>query len=231
MKKDISKTKSKEKIKIAKTSKKKSKEKEEKKFEEEKQEEQEKKHNFTPEIEEAEEEKQFIKESKRDFIPEGLDNDFQETLPSISGKSKVSLDKINSKSKSAFNLENFLEDSPLNQQKSILEEEFDPFNYTSTKKKNEQEYHVMSQDYSSIQKEVLKYNPQIIVKSQSLIDLNKKNIVEKFPEQKMNPFVEESLRNTNKDDKNYVFNASFKDPKKKSSSPFEKKENNYEPLS
>jgi hypothetical protein len=136
MKKDISKNKSKEKVKDKKISKKKSKEKQEKKIEE-KEEEQEKKHNFIPEIEEAEEEKQFIKESKikenkRDFIPEGLDNDFEEQLPSISGKSKVSLDRVNIQRGKGFNLDDFVENSPVNQtQKQVWQEDFDPLKYTS----------------------------------------------------------------------------------------------------
>jgi hypothetical protein len=133
MKKDVSKNK----LKGKKASKSKKNIKEEKKIEEEKvQEAEEKKHDFTPEIDDVEEEKQFIKENKSnkgDFIPEGiLDNNIQEELPSLTGKTKVSLDRMNFQRQGGFNLENFIENSPINQvKKQPWQEEFNPDSYIS----------------------------------------------------------------------------------------------------
>jgi len=86
--------------------------------------------NIMPEIDEDEDsEKVFIKSNK---ITEALDNDFQEELPSLTGKNKVSLEKINRQRDSGFNLEEFLEDSPLNKPPiQSWQSEFDPMSYTT----------------------------------------------------------------------------------------------------
>ena len=149
MKKDVSKNKLKEK----KESKSKKHIKKEKVQEAE-----EKKHDFIPEISDVEEEKQFIKENKSnkgDFIPEGiLDNDFQEEFPSLTGKTKVSLDKINSERISGFNLEKFIENSPINQiKKQPWQEEFDPNSYISgIKNSDEPKYFDYDGSFNSIER-------------------------------------------------------------------------------
>jgi hypothetical protein len=153
MKKDISKTKL---TKAKKSNKKKA-------IEEIEPEQEEIKQNFTPEIEDIEEEKQII---NSDVIPEGIINsDFQEEFPSLTSKARVSLDRINLQSRNTFNLEEFLETSPLNKiQKQSWQENFDPNSYISGIKNSDEPKYINNYEGS--------FNPIEKVNMKSLSALN-----------------------------------------------------------
>lgn len=124
-------------------------------FENKKEENNKDKHDFIPDIEDIEEEKQFIKENKKqDFIPQGLDNDFQEELPSLIEKRKVSLDRMNIQKQGNFNLESFIENSPINQiKKQAWQEEFNPMSYTAgIKDSDEPKYMDYNNNFNPVEK-------------------------------------------------------------------------------
>lgn len=141
--------------------------------------------------------------------------------------SSPSLKKINPPQKNPVRLEgNFIE-TPISNNE-LKEEEENPIKYNLINKKNEQEYQVISQDNRLMQKESIRQNTNIIVKNQSLIDLNRKNIVENFQRRTFNPIVDEDLKNIKNTDKNYIVKSSFVERERKPHNPFERKEIKYD---
>lgn len=147
----------------------------------------------------------------------------QPELPKVS----PSLTKINAPQRIPTSLEGNLGEFSISDSKD--EEENNSFKYNLMKGENKKEeaYSTLSQEYSVIQKETLKHNPHVLIKEQTFIDLNQRNIVENFPRNNIHPFSEEILRNSEKKEENYLFKSSFDKKERKPHNPFERKEIKY----
>lgn len=125
-----------------------------------------------------------------------------------------------------------LERSIISSNPSITKEiEEDSIEYTplTGEKKKEEKYNILSKNYSVIQKEARKQNPNFLVQS-DFGEFTKKNISEDFQKRNINPFAEESLKNSNKNNEEYFVKSSFTEKERKPHNPFEKKEIKYETI-
>jgi len=142
-------------------------------------------------------------------------------------KPSPSLEKVNAPQRIPTRLEgNFIEDPLLNN--NLKDETNNSIEYNLINKKNEPEYQLISQDNRAMQRESLKHNPNMLVKHQSFIDLDRKNIVENFPRRMISPIVDETLRDTKNTDKDYIVKSTFVEKERKIHNPFEKSEIKYD---
>jgi hypothetical protein len=109
------------------------------------------------------------------------------------------------------------------------EEEEDSIKYSLTTggKKKEEKYNVISQEYSTMQKESRKQNTDFLVQS-DFNEFSKRNILEDSPKRNINPIAEESLRSAGKKDEEYFIKPAFTEKERKPHNPFEKKEIKYD---
>jgi hypothetical protein len=125
-----------------------------------------------------------------------------------------------------------LERSIISSNPSITKEiEDNSIEYTplTGEKKKEEKYNILSKDYSVMQKEARKQNPNFLVQS-DFGEFTRKNISEDFQKRNINPFAEESLKSSNKNDEEYFVKSSFTEKERKPHNPFEKKEIKYDTI-
>ncbi|HPD81739.1 MAG TPA: hypothetical protein PK357_01425 [Candidatus Pacearchaeota archaeon] len=125
-----------------------------------------------------------------------------------------------------------LERSIISSNPSITKEiEDDSIEYTPLigEKKKEEKYNILSKDYSVMQKEARRQNPNFLVQS-DFEEFTKKNISENFQKRNINPFAEESLKSSNKNNEEYFVKSSFTEKERKPHNPFEKKEIKYDTI-
>jgi hypothetical protein len=96
-------------------------------------------------------------------------------------------------------------------------------------KKKDEKYNVISKDYSIMQKEERKQNPNFLVQS-DFEEFSSKNIGGDFQKRNINPFAEESLRSSSKKEEEYFVKPSFIEKERKPHNPFEKKEIKYDKI-
>lgn len=166
--------------------------------------------------------KELNKELKENDLPSIIEP--QEFLP------PVQLKEVESKKRIVPTIR--LERSIISSNPSITKEiEDDSIKYTPLTggKKKDEKYNVLSKNYSVMQKEARKQNPNFLVQS-DFEEFTKKNINQNFQKRNMNPFAEESLKSSNKNNEEYFVKSSFTEKERKPHNPFEKKEIKYETL-
>ncbi len=156
------------------------------------------------------------------------ENEFEEFFEqSELPKTSPSLRRINAPQRIPARLEeNLIQSTNFNKDEKEDENSF-KYDLRDEKTGKEGKYSIISQEYSAIQKETLKHNPHILMKEQSFIDLNQKNIVENFPRTNLNALAEETLKNPENRDDKYTSKFTFREKERKPHNPFEKKEINY----
>jgi hypothetical protein len=140
-------------------------------------------------------------------------------LPSI-------LKKIEAPQKTPVKLERSIMSSNPSITKEIEEDSIE-YDLNMGEKKKEEKYNIMSQEYSTMQKEARKQNPNFLVQS-NFEEFSRRNISEDLPRRNINVFAEESLRNSEKKEEEYFVKPSFIEKERKPHNPFEKKEIKYE---
>jgi hypothetical protein len=109
------------------------------------------------------------------------------------------------------------------------DEENGTLKYNLMDKKPDQEYHTINKEYNAMQREVIKQNPNVLVKQNEFIDPRKINLADSFPKRNFDIIADENLRDTKNAEKNYTFKQHFVEKDKRiSRNPFEKKEIKYE---